>query len=59
MRRQVPGGDTVEPIDMVEATAPTGLTPTHQDGDVERLECLDTGNSSSACAPAWSRRRPR
>ena len=41
VRRPVAEGYRVEHIDLFEATAPAGLTPVNQDGEVERFECLD------------------
>ena len=41
VRRPVAQGYLVEHIDMFEATAPAGLTPANQDGEVKRFECLD------------------
>ena len=41
VRRPVPEGYLVEHIDMFEATAPAGITPVNQDGEVECFECLD------------------
>lgn len=40
VRRPVAEGYMVEHIEMFEATAPNGMLPMNQDGEVERFECL-------------------
>ena len=40
VRRPVGEGYVVEHIEVFEATVPPALTPTNQDGEVERFECL-------------------
>ena len=40
VRRPVAEGYLVEHIDVFEATAPAGLTPVNQDGEVESFECF-------------------
>ncbi|MEP7099607.1 MAG: NUDIX domain-containing protein [Burkholderiales bacterium] len=41
VRRPVADGYMVEHIEIFAATVPDGITPTNQDGEVARFECLD------------------
>ena len=40
VRRPVAKGYVIEHVEVFEATIPTALVPTNQDGEVERFECL-------------------
>jgi len=41
VRRPVADGYMIEHIEIFTATVPDGMTPTNQDGEVARFECLD------------------